>query len=255
MTLLELLLHIDSFAPLHLAADWDNSGLMIGSWGAEVSKVAVTLDAVSSAVIEAADKGCNVLVCHHPLIFRPIKRIDDETEQGRTILEAIRRNMNIIAVHTNWDVAGHGVNQTLAELLGLQDITVLDTKSGLGACGDLKKAMDVDKFMKHVKKAWGLSHLDVYGHTEKIKKVALCGGAGAEFWKLAWGEEEADIYLTADMKYHEISDAVNDELVIGLADHGEMERASLPSLAKEISRCGVETVILNAQALPAPARI
>ena len=254
MIVLDLLEHINSFAPFHLAADWDNSGLMVGSLGAEVGKVAVALDAVSEAVIEADNQGCNVLVCHHPLIFKPIKRIDDEMEQGRTIFEAIRRNMNILAVHTNWDVALHGVNQTLAELLGLENIVVLDTDSGLGACGELKKAMHADKFMKHVKKAWGLSHLALYGEPDTIKTVALCGGSGAEFWRQAQ-DAEADIYLTADMKYHELSDAVNEDMPIALADHGEMERASLPSLAKEISRCGVQTVILDAKALPSPLRI
>ena len=119
MNVRELLAHIDLFAPFSLAEDWDNSGLMAGSLKAEVTKAAVTLDAVSEAVIDADNRGCNVLVCHHPLIFRPVKRITDESEQGRTIIEALRRGVNIIAAHTNWDKASGGVNDTLAELLAL----------------------------------------------------------------------------------------------------------------------------------------
>ena len=121
MKIRELLAHIDSFAPFSLAEEWDNPGLLVGSLNAELRKIGVCLDAVSSAVVEAENHGCNVLVCHHPVIFRGVKSITDSSEQGRTIQEAIRRNVNILAAHTNWDKAPGGVNDTLAALLGLKD--------------------------------------------------------------------------------------------------------------------------------------
>ena len=108
--------------------------------------------------------------------------------------------------------------------------------------------------MKRVMSAWGLSHIDCYGHTEEIMRAALCGGSGAEFWREAL-HKKADIYLTADMKYHEIADAVNEGLAIGLINHGEMERAAIPELARKISECGTETVILDVKALPSPLRM
>ncbi|MBQ7543567.1 MAG: Nif3-like dinuclear metal center hexameric protein [Synergistaceae bacterium] len=251
MNVRELLEHADSFAPLSLAEEWDNPGLLVGSYAAEVRKIAVALDAVREAVIASADEGCNVLVCHHPLIFRPARRVTDDTEQGRTIIEAIRRNVNIIALHTNWDKAAGGVNDTLASLLGLKDTEPMDS---FGVVGKLSVPMYRPAFAEHVKVSWGLSHLDLYGQPARISRVALCGGAGAEFWREA-KSRGADIYLTADMKYHDISDAVNEGLSVALACHGEMERASLPALAEKLSQCGTETVIVDVKALPLPLRI
>ena len=251
MKIRELLEHIDSFAPFSLAEEWDNPGLLVGSMNAEVHKVGVCLDAVSSAVIEAEKLGCNALVCHHPVIFRGVKSITDSSEQGRTIQEAIRRNVNIIAAHTNWDKAPGGVNDTLAALLGLKDTQPLDE---LGVCGKLPVAMFRPTFLEHVKTSWGLSGIDCYGQPAKISRVALCGGSGSEFWRAA-KNHHADIYLTADMKYHELSDAVNEGLAIGLINHGEMERASIPALAHKISLGGFETQILDVKALPEPLRI
>ncbi|MBQ7215459.1 MAG: Nif3-like dinuclear metal center hexameric protein [Synergistaceae bacterium] len=251
MKIRELLEHIDSFAPFSLAEEWDNPGLLVGSLNAEAGKIAVCLDAVSSAVLEAEKHECNVLVCHHPVIFRGVKSITDSSEQGRTILEAVRRNIHIIAAHTNWDKAPGGVNDTLAALLGLKDTQPLDE---LGVCGKITPAMFRPAFLEHVKQSWGLTHIDYYGQPAKISRVALCGGSGSEFWRAA-KDLRADIYLTSDMKYHELSDAVNEGLAVGLVNHGEMERASLPELARKISLGGFETELLDVKALPEPMRL
>ena len=126
MKIYEFLRVIDSFAPFSLAEDWDNSGLMLGSLDSEVKGAAVCLDAVNEAVIKASENNCNVLLCHHPLIFRGIKSINFDSEQGRTIQEAVKRDVNIIAAHTNWDKASEGVNFQLTKSLGLNDIEPLD---------------------------------------------------------------------------------------------------------------------------------
>ena len=115
--------------------------------------------------------------------------------------------------------------------------------------------MKLRNFAEHVKSSWNLSRLDIYTKKNKpVSRVALCGGSGAEFWKSA-KSIGADVYITADMKYHEISDAVNDGMTIALADHGEMERVSVSQLAHKIEGCGIETVIIDVKALPAIIRI
>ena len=255
MNVIELISHINKFAPFTLASEWDNCGLMVGSDDDEVQKIGVCLDATEDAVIEAARKDCNVLVCHHPLIFKPLKNVTDETGQGAAILQAARTGINVIALHTNWDVAASGVNETLAKLLGLQKIVVLDEETGLGSFGVLKKAMDTQKFLEQVKASWGLSHLAFYSHNmpEKISRVALCGGSGGHIWVEAL-REEADVFITADMKYHELVDVLAD-VNIALADHGEMERASLPELVRQLAASKIETVLLDVKALPDPVRI
>ena len=251
MKIRNLLAHIDTFAPFSLAEEWDNSGLQAGSLNADIMKIAVCLDATVQAVIDSSSRSCNVLVTHHPLIFRPVKRVSDSSEQGRTIIEAIRRGVNIIAAHTNWDKAPGGVNDTLAGLLGLSETAPL---GDFGLVGRIESAARLEEFLSRVKAQWGLSHVECYGHTEEIRRVALCGGSGSEFWRSA-KTLGADIYLTADMKYHELSDAVNEGLTIGLINHGEMERATIPELARKISLFGVETTILDTHALPSPLRI
>ena len=250
MNIKELLTHIDTFAPFSLAEAWDNSGMMVGSLNAEVKRIAVTLDAVSHAVVSASMQGCNVLVCHHPLIFRPLKHVYTDEETGKTIAEAIRRDMNIIAVHTNWDKAPGGVNDILAALLGLQNIEPLT--ENFGVCGISPEGLTPER----IKSSWQLSRLDIYTEDmpEKFSRIALCGGSGSEFWRAAgrWG---ADIYITADMKYHELIDATRAGMTIALIDHGEMERASLPELARKISLSGTETELLDVKALNEPIRL
>ena len=149
MNIKEFLKIIDSFAPFELAEDWDNSGLMVGSYESEVKGVAVCLDAVHEAVIKAGESNCNVLLCHHPLIFRGIRSINLDSAQGRTIQEAIKRGVNIIAAHTNWDKAEEGVNFQLAESLGLNDIMPLDS---FGLSGVLANSMNSREFLEHVKR-------------------------------------------------------------------------------------------------------
>ena len=249
----KLLAHIETFAPSTLAEEWDNPGLMLGSYDSEVSRVAICLDAVSEAVISAHEQGCNVLLTHHPLIFRGIKKIDVDSELGRTIGEAIKRNVAIIAAHTNWDKAAGGVNDTLANLLGLHEVEPLDE---FGVSGIMPERMKPEEFFSHVKSSWNLSRIDIYTRNmpEYISRVSLCGGSGSGFWHPAL-KHNADVYITADMKYHELIDATRAGLTIGNINHGEMERASLPELARKISECGIETVLLNVNALTEPTRI
>ena len=252
MKVRDLLSYIDTFAPWSLAEDWDNPGLIVGSRKAEVNRVGICLDAIPEAVIEASKKNCDVLLCHHPLIFRPIKKINIDVNPGKTINEALTRKINIVAAHTNWDKADEGVNATLAKLIGLEDCRPLDE---YGVIGKLPKELESEKFFERVKNSWKLSRIDLYSDEipEKISSVALCGGSGAEFWRAA-KLHEADIYLTADMKYHELIDATREGLSIGLCDHGEMERASLSKLAEKISAYGVETFIFDVNALFKPLR-
>lgn len=256
MKVIELMSYIDKFAPFSQAAAWDNCGLMVGSYDDNVSRIGVCLDATNDAVIEAARKGCNVLVTHHPLIFKPLKNVTSDTIQGLAILQAAHLGVNIIAVHTNWDVAAKGVNDTLAKLLCLRDIKPLEEDIGMGAFGTLKRAMETRKFLEHVKAVLGLSHIDLYANEipKKISRVALCGGSGGEYWLEAL-REKADVFITADMKYHELADPLNNDIAVALADHGEMERASLPELVKEIASCNVDTVLLDVRALPEPLRV
>ena len=257
MRVRDLLGKIDQIAPFSLAEEWDNIGLMVGNLGAEVRRVAVALDPTAHAVAKAAEAGYEVLLCHHPLLFHPIKKLDLNAGVGRVVREAIKRDVAILAAHTNWDKAG--VNAELARLLGLRGTEPLDTGSGLGLFGKLPGPVVLEEFLEQVKEAWGLTRIDAYAPPAGfVSKVALCGGSGGSLWPAARAQR-ADLYLTADMKYHELMDANDAGLPVAVADHGEMERASLPELARRLEELtaedGVEVLLLDTWGLCVPIRI
>ncbi len=240
MKICDLLQEINNFASFDLCAEWDNSGLIIGDYDSEVKKIAVTLDAVPEAVIKASELNCNLLITHHPLIFRGLKRINYNNWLGLAIKEAIKREINIIALHTNFDRAESGVNSILAKKINLEDCENL---SDYGIKGNLREKMSLKKFLEFVKNSWNLTQIDYYFENEReIKRVALCGGSGSEFWEFA---RDCDIYITCDMKYHELIDAVKSGLVMALCNHGEMERASLQELSKKFNAVLLDIKALN----------
>ena len=190
------------------------------------------------------------------MIFRAIKNINLDSDLGRAIYESARRDVSIISAHTNWDSAESGVNATLAELLGLREVSRLTCEANYGLVGNLPEKISLEDLLMRIKSCWNLSRLDCYNPRENLSRVALCGGSGAEFWRAA-RDSGADIYVTADMKYHEIIDATKSGLTLAIPEHGEMERASLPKLAEKIRGINpeLEIILLDVKALREPIRI
>lgn len=122
---------MNTLYPPILAEEWDNVGLQVGDPGASVSRVAVALDPSPVAVEEAIELGAEMLVCHHPLIFRPLKQVTTKDETGRVVTAALRGGLSIMAAHTNLDRAHNGLNDWLAETLGLVNTVPLETPAGL----------------------------------------------------------------------------------------------------------------------------
>jgi len=117
---------VERMAPRHLAEEWDNVGLQVGSPAQDINKVMVCLDVNLEVVREASEKGVDLIISHHPLIFKPLKAIREDNPQGQLLTELIRNRISVYAAHTNLDSADGGVNQVLAERLGLSDIKVLN---------------------------------------------------------------------------------------------------------------------------------
>lgn len=154
MRVRELLERVGEVAPFSLAADWDNVGLMIGDPDLEVRRLGVALDALPETLDEAADRGCEALLTHHPLFFAPIKSLDLSHGPGRVVRTAVQRGMAVLAAHTNWDSAEGGVSWELARLLGLNGTSVLDPLSGLGVCGTLPEPLPAAEVLVRIKRAW-----------------------------------------------------------------------------------------------------
>lgn len=228
---------IEEYAPKILAEDWDNVGLQIGDPAGEVNKVLITLDVTLDVVNEAIAGGFDLIVSHHPLIFNPIKYIRFDLPLGKMISLLMANKIALYAAHTNLDSAEKGVNAVLTSKFNLINTKVLDTSyteegkvSGLGRIGYLKEPISLRQLVAKIKAELNIDYVRVVGNLDKeIKKLALCGGAGASLMSKA-AFAGADAYLTGDIKYHEAQDALAMGLSIIDAGHYATEQHIVPVL-------------------------
>jgi len=196
---------LEQFAPLRIQEDWDNSGLCIGSFENEVKGILLGFDCTPELIDEAIEKGANMVITHHPLIFRGLKKIYPEDPVGLAVMKAIKANISIYAAHTTADKVIEGVSGAMARRLGLNNIEVLDKEpdgNGLGAVGYLPEAMDSVEAINYVKKAFNLKVARVSKPISgKISRIAMCGGAGADMIKDAMAAG-AQLYISGDISYH-----------------------------------------------------
>lgn len=244
MKMKEILSALEQFAPLPLQDSFDNAGLQIGLTETEVTGALLCLDVTEAVLDEAISMGCNLVVSHHPLIFKGYKSITGRDYVERCILKAIKNDIAVYSAHTNLDNANGGVNFKIAEKIGLKNICFLSQKmdypevtAGSGVVGELDIAETELEFLKRIKKlfeAGCVRHNKLSGRL--VQKVALCGGAGAFLLPQAIGVG-ADVFITGEVKYHEYF-GHEQEILIAEIGHYESEqytREVLYSVIKE--RC------------------
>jgi len=246
MKLQELITYLEEVAPLRYQESYDNAGLIVGDPTMEVTEALISLDATPEVIQEAIDKGCNVVISHHPIVFSGIKKFDPRYYVHKAVILAIKHDIALYAIHTNLDnVLQNGVNQKIAQKLALQDINVLrphpqahlETRYELGggAIGQLETPLAAADFIHHVKENMGLKvvkHTKILGN--KVSKVAICGGSGSFLLSSAISAG-AQVFITADFKYHEFFDA-NDQLMILDIGHYESEYFTIELLHGLISQ-------------------
>ena len=200
---------LEQFAPLPLQESWDNAGLQLGLTEAEVSGALLCLDVNEAIVDEAIRKGCNLIVSHHPLLFRGLKQISGADYVQRSVIKAIKQDIVIVSMHTNMDNALDGVNWKIAERLGLTECkffapkTVEGIEAGSGVVGRLPLEMEAHAFVELVKKQFNVNCAQCNALLQRpISKVAICGGAGDFLLPDAVGEG-ADAFITGEMHYHQ----------------------------------------------------
>ena len=223
MLLRAIINSIESVAPRSAQEEWDNSGMQVGDTGRDIQSVLLTTDITEAVVTEAVERGCQLIISHHPLLFHGLKQVCGQTPQARIVEMAIKHNIAIYSAHTSLDSVVGGINTRLADKLGITDYRILvpNTQNtpmnptGLGVIGCLPAPMSYADFIARVHDTLDCTYVRyTRPHDETIQTVALCGGSGAEFIESAI-EQAADVYLTADCKYHEFQDA---EGRIGLID-------------------------------------
>lgn len=224
---------IEAYAPLRLQEDYDNAGLLIGNPAMECTGVLLTVDVTPRTVAEAAAAGCNLIVAHHPLIFRGIKRLTGSTSGQKAIIDAIRGGIAVYAAHTNLDNAPAGVSSQMAGMLNLTDVQPLDPltdrsalNAGCGAVGTITPSVSAKDFIERVKRAFGspVARCTRFAEQAAVTKAALCGGSGSFLIPRAI-EAGAEIFVTSDIKYHDFVDYADRIILVDIGHH-ESENCS-----------------------------
>ncbi|MEM9834945.1 MAG: Nif3-like dinuclear metal center hexameric protein [Bacteroidota bacterium] len=251
--------YLESIAPLHLQESYDNAGLITGHPDWEVTGVLTSLDCTEEIIAEAKARGCNLVVAHHPIVFRGLKKITGSDYVQRTIIRSIKEDVAIYAIHTNLDnVRYQGVNERIAARMGLATLQILAPKNeegtiGSGMIGELPSALAPTAFLQFLKESMDVS---VIRHTAlpdtPIKRVAVCGGAGGFLLKQA-KKMGAHAFVTADYKYHEFFDA-DGQIVICDIGHYESEQFTTQLLAELLNKKFSTFAVLCTELITNPVR-
>ena len=240
-TVNDILTFLETLAPRHMKMDWDNVGLLCGSRKTEVTKILVALDPFEGVCREAVDFGAELIVTHHPLIFKALSSITDETSIGRSIQLLCREGISAINAHTNLDCAPGGVNDRLAAALGLSEIEVIDpmgVDENGQAWGLLRKGIvreqPLSEFLSTVKAALKCEGLRYVDAGKSVRRVAVGGGACASEIMDAV-KAGCDTFVTSDVKYNQFWDAYDLGLNLIDAGHFHTENPVTACLAEKIA--------------------
>ncbi len=235
MRLSEIYEILNQISPFEMQAKWDNSGLILGSFDQEITKVVVSID-IDEALIASIDEG-TLIITHHPLIFGGIKSMDLATYPSKLLAQMLVKKIANIAMHTNFDLT-HLNRYVVEKVLNKQ---VVDEGEYL-LYFDVDMTMDV--MAADMKEAFGLTHIkSVIAHERKIKRVALCTGSGASMINMI----NADLFLTGDIKYHDAMEAK--ALGLNLLDigHFESEQFFGEILVEDLKNLGLTVIISSSK--------
>ena len=243
----DILSEIEKLAPLPLQESFDNAGVQVGNVNQMATGAILCLDITESVIEEAIEFGYNLIIAHHPLIFKPLKSLTGSNYIERCVIQACKNDLVLYAAHTNLDNAVGGVNYKLAELLGLQHVHILSPQkgnwmkletedpacdsytlektlkqAGSGIVGELLDKEDELFFLQRIK---DILKTDCIRHSlltgKKVREIAICGGSGAFMLPeaIAYG---ADVFITGEAKYNDFYD-VEEKILLVVAGHFETE--------------------------------
>lgn len=243
----EIMEHLEEVSSKSFAESWDNVGLLCGREEKEVSSLYIALDATREVIEEAKKAGADMLLTHHPMIFKPIKQVSGSHFIGDKILTLAESGMCYYAMHTNFDVMG--MADAVAEQLRLEERKVLSvtyedelSKEGIGRVGALPMPMTLAECAEYVKERCDIGQVKVYGMpAETIVMAAVCPGSGKSSIEDAI-RAGADVLITGDIDHHEGIDSVEQGLAIIDAGHYGLEKIFVPYMEEYCRRklTGVE---------------
>lgn len=218
--------------PGNMAEDWDNVGLLVGDDGQEVHHVFLALDLTEAVLEEAVKAQADMIITHHPMIFRGMKKINNHDFTGRKVLSLIRHNISYFAMHTNYDVMG--MAELAGEVLELSEPEVLEVTGsmhsesgevpvGIGRVADLAQPMDLKSCAEMVKKAFDLPNVKIFGEPDmQVHRLGVFPGSGKSAISVSL-EKGVDVLVTGDIDHHEGIDAVAQKMAVIDAGHYGVE--------------------------------
>lgn len=232
----QILQTLEAFAPYALAESWDNCGLLVGDRQAPVERVLCALDVTEAVVQEAAEQKAQLIVAHHPLIFTSVQAVTADTAVGRTIAACIRAGIAVICMHTNADCAQGGVNDALAQALGLTQVVNMEAGENgqLGRVGDLAQEMTAEAFARYVKDRLSAGGVRFTDGGRPIHRVAVGGGACGKMMDDAL-KKGAQAFVIGDCSYDLMQRAQSLGLTLVDAGHFPTENPVVPVFADRIA--------------------
>lgn len=245
-TVMDVYRFLDQKAPFSTQLSFDNAGFLVGRGDRTVSAVMVALDITEAVVNEAAQAGAELIVSHHPVIFSPARHITDRDPAGRRLLALVEYGIAAICAHTNLDIAAGGVNDALAQALGLEQVGAF-SEDGIGRIGVVSGRAEAKAFAAQVKERLGANGVRFVDGGHPVYRVAVGGGACGDMISMA-AACGCDTFVTSDIKYHQFQEA--EALGLNLIDAGHYPtenvvcpvladwlREGFPNLRVQLSRC------------------
>lgn len=228
---------LNDIADPSLCSDWDNPGLIAGDSGADIKRILIALDATDEVIDEAVQHKADMILTHHPLIFRGLKKVNDSDFTGRRIMRLIQNGTACFAMHTNFDISCMG--EEASDRLGMKDAQVLqytNETQGFGRVGDLDAPMKVFELCDLVKDRFDLEYVKVFGDLQsEVKRAAIMPGSGASAIEDAI-KAGAQVLITGDIDHHEGIDSVEKGLIIIDAGHFGLEKIFIDYMKDYIER-------------------
>lgn len=268
MKCLELIQKLETLAPPACACEWDNVGLLAGWHEKEIRRVMIALDATDEVVEAAVRMRADLLLTHHPMIFKPLKKVNDGDFIARRVMELIQYNVNYYAMHTNFDAAPGCMADLAADRLGLTDQSVLEVMGtmetegktveyGIGKVGLLPSPMTVKEVALAVKERFGLPFITVYGEEavkETVSRVAIAPGSGKS--SISYAEKAgAEVLITGDIGHHDGIDAAANHLAVLDAGHYGIEHIFIDFMADYLRREYGDSLEIHKAAAAFPAAV
>ncbi len=247
MIIRDLVTELEKFSSPQLACTWDNVGLHIGDYDAEVKKILITVDVDDKAVETAISQNVDLIISHHPFFFRNVKKLNSDSFLGKRSMALMSANISVYCMHTNFDCSHMG--GAAADRIGLTDtetLEITDTDYGFGSIGNLPHEMSVRELCELVKRKFGLEKVVLFGNADdRVTRVAVMPGSGKEEIELAF-QKGAKAIVTGDVSYHFGIDGVAMGINVIDAGHYGVEHIFINVLKDylESNLSGIEVVTM-----------